>query len=282
MRKSKNSRDWVDLRRDNETGIESVHAHFCGHAYDPHDHDEMLVGVTQEGLQRFNCHRKLHTSSPGKAILIEPGVVHDGHAPTPEGFTYTMLYLPQAWLNGMLQRRKLGDASTLQSAFRYTLTDDLFLNTAIQQAFNAVHYGEGRLARDESLDRLIDLLSRHISTEIITPSNETYSQMMQIKEYLHDGMSQDMGLDEIARYAGINRFRLTRQFQKFFGQSPHAYLVRLRLRTARVLLSQGMSPALVAAQVGFADQSHLGRWFQRAYRITPLAYQQQCSNVLYR
>ncbi|CUZ61233.1 AraC-like ligand binding domain [Serratia marcescens] len=88
--------DWLELRRDDETGIESVNAHFQGHAYDPHDHDEMLVGVTQQGLQRFNCHRSLHTSRPGRAMLIEPGAVHDGHAPQAEGFTYAMLYLPAA------------------------------------------------------------------------------------------------------------------------------------------------------------------------------------------
>ena len=95
--------DWVDFRRDEETGIESVNAHFCGHAYDPHDHDELLVGVTQQGLQRFNCHRALHTSTPGRAILIEPGAVHDGHAPDAAGFTYVMLYLPQPWVAEMMQ-----------------------------------------------------------------------------------------------------------------------------------------------------------------------------------
>ena len=109
----------------------------------------MLVGVTQKGLQRFNCHRTLHTSSPGQVILIEPGAVHDGHAPDPEGFTYSMLYLPQRWLSAALERRGLGDISVLQAAFRHTLTEDRLLNMAIQQAFNAVHNGEGRLARDQ-------------------------------------------------------------------------------------------------------------------------------------
>jgi transcriptional regulator, AraC family len=85
----------------------------------------------------------------------------------------------------------------------------------------------------------------------------------------------------LSRLAGIDRFKLTRQFKQAFGQSPHAYLVRLRLRSARVLLAQGIEPVQVAAQVGFADQSHLGRWFQRAYRMTPASYQRQCTNVLY-
>jgi AraC-like DNA-binding protein len=78
----------------------------------------------------------------------------------------------------------------------------------------------------------------------------------------------------------MDRFRLTRQFRQAFGLSPHAYLVRLRLRTARALLAGGREPAQVATEVGFADQSHLGRWFRRTYRITPAAYRYQCTNVL--
>jgi hypothetical protein len=49
--------DWIQLRRDADAGIESVHVHFRGHAYDPHDHDEALVGITQQGVQELRCQR---------------------------------------------------------------------------------------------------------------------------------------------------------------------------------------------------------------------------------
>lgn len=274
------SNDWVNLRRDEETGIESLHAHFRGHAYDAHDHDEVLVGVTQQGLQRFNCHHTTHTSHPGRAILIEPGAVHDGHAPEAQGFTYTMLYLPQAWATEMMQQRGLHDVSSLEAAFQNTLTDDPRLIFAIQQAFFAIHHNEGRLARDQSLDHLLTLLSRHVVTRPLSVSNDSLRQMYQLKDHLHDNMHLDIGLDQLARHSGIDRFRLSRQFKSTFGQSPHAYLVRLRLRTARTLLAMGNEPAKVASLVGFSDQSHMGRWFQRAYRLSPAAYQRQCTNVL--
>lgn len=274
------SGDWVDFQRDDETGIESVRAHFTGHAYDPHDHDELLLGVTLQGLQRFNCHRSLHTSTPGRAILIEPGAVHDGHAIEKAGFTYAMLYLPQPWLSSMMQRRGLGDASATEAAFRHTLTDDPQLITAIVQAFSALHHTEGRLARDESLDTLTSLLSRHIELRPASELNDSRLQMNRVRDYLHDHISQDIGLDELATFSGIDRFRLSRQFKQVFGMAPHAYLVRLRLRTARKLLAQGIAPALVALQAGFSDQSHLGRWFQRAYRLSPAAFQSRCTNVL--
>lgn len=274
------SNDWIRIHRDQETGIETVHAHFRGHAYDPHDHDEILVGVTQQGVQQFRCHRSLHTSTPGRAILIEPGAIHDGHAPEGDGFTYAMLYLPQSWVADVMERLGQWEISAIQPAFRSTLTGDVALIAAIQQAFVAIHYDEGRLARDQSLDRMMGVLSRHLSVETPRNQRDSVAKMERAKDFLHAQMDRDIGLDELASYSGMDRFRLTRQFQRTYGLSPHAYLVRLRLRTARALLANGQGPAQVATKVGFADQSHLGRWFQRAYRLTPAAYQRQCTNVL--
>ncbi|WP_110969976.1 AraC family transcriptional regulator [Pseudomonas huaxiensis] len=271
--------DWLRMRRDQETGIESVHAHFQGHAYDPHDHDEMLVGITQQGVQQFSCNRSLHVSTPGRAMLIEPGAVHDGHAPEKEGFTYAMLYLPQPYVSGMTERLGLGDASALQAAFHNTLTDDAELVGAIQQAFVAVHQNEGRLARDQGLDQLLGQLSRHLYLKAPSLRRDSPLELQRARDFLHAQMAHDVSLEELATYSGVDRFRLTRQFKKAFGQSPHAYLVRLRLRAARALLARGMAPVEVAAEVGFADQSHLGVWFRRAFRMTPAAYRKQCTNL---
>lgn len=77
----------------------------------------------------------------------------------------------------------------------------------------------------------------------------------------------------------MDRFRLTRAFKAAFALAPHAYLIQLRLAGARRLLARGESAVAVAAKLGFADQSHLGRWFQRAYRLSPADYRKRCSNV---
>jgi AraC-like DNA-binding protein len=273
------SDDWIHIRRDHDTGIESVHAHFRGHAYDPHDHDEVLVGITQQGVQQFRCHRIVHRSTAGRVILIEPGAVHDGDAPEDVGFTYAMLYLPQRWLAGMAGRLELPNASGIGAAFRNTVAIDDGLRETIQNAFLALHGSEARLARDQCLDELVRRLSAQAG-ELALPEASSADQLLRARDFLHDRMAGDIGLDELARHSGMDRFRLTRQFKRRFGQSPHAYLVRLRLRAARALLAGGGEPNQVALDVGFADQSHLGRWFQRAYRLSPAAYQRECTNVL--
>ncbi|KXU84907.1 AraC family transcriptional regulator [Paraburkholderia monticola] len=274
-----NPTNWLTARRDVETGIESLRAHFSGHAYDPHDHDDMLIGYTEQGVQRFQCHRSLHTSVPGRAILIEPGALHDGHAPEAAGFTYAMLYLPQAWVERAARRLDLPGLVGVESAFGHTLVDDRALVDAIRQAFVALHGNEGRLARDQTLDRLLLQLGAQLRDAPLAGDPAASPAIARVRDLLHERMDGNLGLDELADAAGIDRFRLTRLFQRAFGTPPHAYLVRLRLRAARRLLATGRTPAQVAAEVGFADQSHLGRWFRRAYRMTPAAYRQMCTNV---
>ncbi len=270
---------WLTARRDQETGIEALRAHFRGHAYDPHDHDDMLIGYTEQGVQRFQCRRSLHTSVPGSAILIEPGALHDGHAPEVDGFTYAMLYLPQRWVERAASQLNLRGLRGVEAAFNHTLVDDRYLVNAIQKAFFAIYHNEGRLARDQALDHLLTELSGHLREVSTMKTSAVPLAILRVRDLLHEHMGGNIGLEELAVRAGIDRFRLTRQFKRTFGMSPHAYLVRLRLRAARRLLATGQRPAQVAAIVGFSDQSHLGRWYHRAYRMTPAAYRQMCTNV---
>ena len=54
---------------------------------------------------------------------------------------------------------------------------------------------------------------------------------------------------------------------------PHAWLRQRRLEQARALLKSGRAPLEVALELGFADQSHLTRYFTSAYGISPGRYQ---------
>ncbi|MDY0885163.1 AraC family ligand binding domain-containing protein [Dongia soli] len=272
------------MRRDAETGVETIRAHFDGHAYDPHFHDAYLVGLTEQGVQQFSCRRSLHRSTPGRIILIEPGEVHDGHAPEEAGFTYRMLYL-DARLIGRhaepLAERRAGP----ELGFRATLMDDPQLAGAISTAFSLLHSGDIRLARDAALDNLIgclaDRMIGHAPSVALAPRRPATVpvDLRRVRDLLHARMSTEIGLNELATMAGTDRFRLTRAFRAAYGLAPHAYLVQLRLIEAWRRLARGDRPADVAAAVGFADQSHLGRWFHRAYRLTPTTYRKFCTNV---
>ena len=123
------SRDWVSVARDAASGIETIRGHFEGHAYDPHCHEEYLVGVTEEGVQEFNCRGAVQRSTAGRVILMEPGEVHDGRAPRGSAFTYLMLYLPQDWVAANRRPQARGEVG-----FRATVNEGEALAAAVRRA----------------------------------------------------------------------------------------------------------------------------------------------------
>ncbi|UCR84468.1 AraC family transcriptional regulator [Pseudomonas chlororaphis] len=275
-----NAHNWIDLAQDADTGIETLRAHFTGHAYDPHWHDSYLVGVTEEGVQQFHCRRERFHSTPGKVFLLEPGEIHDGDAPTDGGFTYRMLYLDPQWLERELSALFEEAPADSQLSFANNLASDQRLAQATSTAFHSLHHGELRIVRQSAMDQLLDQLTGHLHWR------KRYHQDPRLplvahkaRDYLHAHAQQDISLDELGAVCGVDRFRLTRAFKAAYGLPPHAYLVQLRLAKARRLLARGAQPAEVAMALGFADQSHMGRWFVRAYGLTPAAYRKRCSNL---
>ncbi|MBI6924574.1 AraC family transcriptional regulator [Pseudomonas putida] len=270
--------NWIDLKQDAETGIESIRAHFVGHAYDPHWHESYLVGVTEQGVQQFNCRRVRHRSVPGQVFMLEPGDLHDGLAPTEDGFTYSTLYLEPDWLEQQLRLLFEHAPRDALPSFADTLTQDLQLAQATAFAFNALHANEPLIVRQSATDTLLACLTRHLHwRRRVDPDPRLPLTAQRARDYLHDNLARDVGLEELAIACGIDRYRLTRAFKAAFGLAPHAYLIQLRLTRARRLLASGASPADVAVTLGFADQSHLGRWFRRAYQLTPAHYRKRCS-----
>jgi AraC-like DNA-binding protein len=273
-------RNWIELKQDPTSGIETVRAHFEGHAYDPHWHDSYLVGITEQGLQQFNCRRQQHNSTPGKVFLLEPGDIHDGTAPQAGGFTYRTLYLDPNWLDRELRAQFEDTPDNTQLSFAATLAEDPQLAIATASAFEAMHHDELRIVRQTALDHLLANLTSHLRWRtLLNPDPRLPLVAQRARDYLHSHLHQDIGLDDLAQVTGVDRFRLSRAFKAAFGMAPHAYLIQLRLTRARLLLARGELPVNVAAALGFADQSHLGRWFQRAYRMTPADYRRRCSIV---
>jgi AraC-like DNA-binding protein len=89
---------------------------------------------------------------------------------------------------------------------------------------------------------------------------------------MHARYSENLGLDELARAAGLTKFQLIGLFKRAIGLTPHAYLVHVRLNAACRLLKRGLPLAESALAAGFCDQSALTKHFKRCYGITPLQF----------
>lgn len=89
---------------------------------------------------------------------------------------------------------------------------------------------------------------------------------------IETAFSQPVSLATLAEAAGLSVSRFATLFRHEMGISPHRYVCLVRIRHAQRLLESGLPPSIVATEVGFFDQSHLGRHFRRTLGMTPRCY----------
>jgi AraC-like DNA-binding protein len=95
-------------------------------------------------------------------------------------------------------------------------------------------------------------------------------QLRVAKEYLEQEFSSNVNLGELTRLTGLSRSRLTRGFKASTGLAPYTWALQFRIRRAKELLMKRDQPiAMIALEVGFADQSHFTKAFRRLAGITP-------------
>ena len=83
--------------------------------------------------------------------------------------------------------------------------------------------------------------------------------------------AEELGVDELARAAGMSRFHFSRAFRAELGLSPYRYLQRVRIARARELLDGGHRVTEAALSVGFRDLGRFARAFRAETGITPSA-----------
>ena len=85
-----------------------------------------------------------------------------------------------------------------------------------------------------------------------------------------------IAVPELAADLNLSVSRLTRLFRQDTGMTPTAYLHRLRMIRARILIERtSLSVSQVMAQVGITDPSHFARDFRRVHGFSPRALRQQ-------
>lgn len=84
---------------------------------------------------------------------------------------------------------------------------------------------------------------------------------------------EPLGVDELARAAGLSRAHFSREFCRAFGESPHAYLLTRRLERASLLLRTTNRSVLdVCLAVGMESPGSFTAAFTRMFGATPTAY----------
>jgi AraC-like DNA-binding protein len=256
-------------------GVDLLRARYVTHRYGRHAHETYTLGVIETGVEEFEYHGDLLRAGPGAVALLNPEVVHTGQAAVPDGWSYRVLYPAVEVVTDIAAGLGWPEGTP---SFPQTVISDPCSAQLLRAAHLAAEHGD-RLASSSLLrTALAGLLVAHAAARPgarTTRPARAPGAVALTRELLADRMADPPSLDELATATSLSSFALLRAFRAATGLPPHAYLNQLRVREARSLLDDGLTPAEVAAQTGFADQAHLTRHFKRVVGVPPGAYQRE-------
>ncbi|WP_041674915.1 helix-turn-helix transcriptional regulator [Ramlibacter tataouinensis] len=260
--------DWARFQPGPVGGVTLMRAHFTRHTFERHSHETYSIGLTTSGVQAFHCRGALHASVPGRLILFNPDEAHDGQRGAPEGFGYSILYVPA---EVVAQCRDPDAAIDVPRHFARPVVHDPLLARLYREASAAGAWAGESLRAEELMRQLLTgVLRRHGDggwTDAARRAGQ--ARMERVREYLWAHHARDLTVQELAGVAGLSRAHLTRAFSAHFGVPPHVHLNAVRLHRAQALLLAGRPLAEVALACGFADQSHFSRRFKGSFGVAP-------------
>ena len=251
-------------------GVFLLAADYHRQDFAPHIHEDYALGVIERGAMAFRYRGAGLVAPAGSVNLVVPGEAHDGHAVDAAGWSYRMFYLEPELLAraaSELAGRRAGPPH-----FAAGVLHDPGLAARVRGLHRLLEADAApRLALE---DRLLDLLGHWISRHAAQPPaarrpGREPGAVARARTLLDERCAEDLSLADLAAQTGLSPWRLARAFAAAVGLPPHAYQVQARIRRARERLAGPQGLAELAADLGFADQSHFTRAFKRIVGVSP-------------
>lgn len=123
---------------------------------------------------------------------------------------------------------------------------------------------------------IVLLIARYTENSVKQTENDGVEQQLQyISEYLEQHYSQNIDFISLFETLGYSYNHLRHAFKQYFGCAPKQYLMGIRLREARKLLSETAYPLKTVAQkCGFSSTNRFNTHFMNYFGISPSDYKE--------
>ena len=225
-------------------------------------------GITEPRLKPQQACTLDH--KPNHMTLVPRGMPLWGHAT--EGLHYSRYAL------------LLFDLEKLETTFEDDFDAQMFASPRIRFTDDRIHALVRMLIdipqEDPSTTLLGDSLTSAVfallSSEDAPPAGATRlsdQAFSLIVSYLQDQLPRQIELRELSELAGMSQWHFCRAFKVSIGETPHAFLIRQRIRRAQTLMLRTTDNlSQIACACGLTDQAHLTRLFRRIVGETPLVW----------
>lgn len=175
---------------------------------------------------------------------------------------------PRVLLN---QEKHLSDADNLYCASGSASACDLYIHL-IEQFCGA------NVAQAVARDIFYEIRRTYTPGRIGFGGQKLHQDLaiLQIQEWLEEHYADKFRFEDVAREHGMSIRNFMRRFQAATGDKPLHYLQRLRIETAKGLLSTTRkSIKTISYEVGYDDASFFARLFRQHCGLSPNQYRRQ-------
>jgi AraC family transcriptional regulator len=177
-------------------------------------------------------------------------------------------------------RERLTERS-LEIVPKHVVTDDRLAHLLFAlEAERARGYSAGKLFVDGIEAAVANILLTSFNTfaprSISGKGGIAPRVLRRVVEFMHANMDKQIGLKDLADCAGLSLSHFSFQFRASTNQSPHQYMLRLRVERSKELLADSRLSVLdVGLEVGFRNQQHFATVFRNSVGVPPSVYRTQ-------
>ena len=221
---------------------ENIDKHFDSHNHVGHS----VISVVMGGTVAVCLENKERAYLRGDMFIIPPYAVHSVR----QGKDARLLSMCIG--TAFIERT---DMETAEGIVRDLLRD------AVAQGIFGKEQGEKLLASVRTVYRFRDNRRKEMDAGIKTLANK-----------ITNHPEQDLPIETLAADIFVSKYYLIRKFRNNVGMTPHQFCIQNRIRKSQELLDEEKTISRIAAEMGFYDQSHFDKAFQRIVGISPSEY----------
>jgi AraC-like DNA-binding protein len=108
------------------------------------------------------------------------------------------------------------------------------------------------------------------------PSARTLRKLCQVRDLMRDCLAEELTLADLSLEADLSAYHFLRAFRDAFGETPHAFLTRVRLERAKELLTVSGRPVTeICFDVGFTSLGSFSTLFRRRVGLSPSEFRRR-------
>jgi AraC-like DNA-binding protein len=237
--------------------------------YANHLHDSMEIMWALAGDCEVHYRGRRYLLRTGDAVAIAPGEVHAGGAYERAPFSFASLHVPRRLIESLVDT----DEETLPPV---TFLEGRTARELYEQLIGGLPSAATMSDQATCLSDALRGLHARSGPQVAFPVPRTsHPAVRRVRESITQRETAALDVAALADEFGLHPHYLISLFKDAVGLPPHQYQIARRIDCARRLLDDELSLSSVASTAGFSDQSHLNRFFKRAYAMTPGAYRTQ-------